>query len=218
MKNLILIFLLSLIVGISYGQETRLHAIQIHQSSATDGQALIWNNTADKWEAQSISTGTDDQQISLAGNTLTLENGGTVDLSGYLDNTDDQQLSLAGDILTLEDGGTVDLSQYADNTDEQMLSYNATTGVLSISDGNTVTIDIGALWVKENVEVSVAGDTYTISNSVSPAQAASMTISRNGLMQRIGNSSMDVSLSGTTLTFNQRDLEIGEILVIQYAK
>ena len=56
-------------------------------------------------------TGTDDQQISLAGNILTLEDGGTVDLSGYLDNTDDQQItdfSLSGTTLTLtlEDGGT----------------------------------------------------------------------------------------------------------------
>ncbi|SFR32000.1 hypothetical protein SAMN04490243_0405, partial [Robiginitalea myxolifaciens] len=35
---------------------------------------------------------TDDQTLGLAGNTLTLENGGTVDLSSYLDNTDSQDL------------------------------------------------------------------------------------------------------------------------------
>lgn len=54
----------------------------------------------------------DDQALSLSSNTLTLEDGGTVDLSGYLDNTDNQTLSLSGDILTLEDGGTVDISSY----------------------------------------------------------------------------------------------------------
>ena len=61
--------------------------------------------------------GTDDQALSLSGNTLTLEDGGTVDLTPYLDNTDDQQItdfSLSGNIVTftLEDGGTqtVDLS------------------------------------------------------------------------------------------------------------
>ncbi|WP_159075735.1 hypothetical protein, partial [Muricauda brasiliensis] len=36
------------------------------------------------------AAGTDDQALSLSGNTLTLENGGTVDLGAYLDNTDDQ--------------------------------------------------------------------------------------------------------------------------------
>ena len=39
------------------------------------------------------NAGTDDQIISLVGNVLTLENGGTVDLSPYLDNTDDQTIT-----------------------------------------------------------------------------------------------------------------------------
>lgn len=37
---------------------------------------------------------------------------GSIDLSDLRDNTDDQVLSLVGDTLTLENGGTVDLSQY----------------------------------------------------------------------------------------------------------
>ncbi|MCO5726087.1 hypothetical protein NG653_14625, partial [Robiginitalea sp. 2V75] len=47
---------------------------------------------------------TDDQGLSLSGNTLTLEDGGSVDLTPYLDNTDDQQItdfSLTGNTLTL---------------------------------------------------------------------------------------------------------------------
>ncbi|MFK7951762.1 MAG: hypothetical protein AB8B73_02875 [Ekhidna sp.] len=92
-----------------------------------------------------LTTETDDQAISLDGNILTLEDGGTVDLSAFLDNTDtqltetevdgfvsnngyltsqtdDQAISLVANDLTLEDGGTVDLSSYLDNTDAQNLS------------------------------------------------------------------------------------------------
>ena len=90
---------------------------------------------------------TDDQALSLSGNTLTLEDGGTVDLTPYLDNTDDQQItdfSLAGNILTLtlEDGGTqtVDLSGFV-STDDQALSLSGNT--LTLEDGGTV--DLGPI-------------------------------------------------------------------------
>ncbi|HQU66374.1 MAG TPA: hypothetical protein PK769_12945, partial [Flavobacteriaceae bacterium] len=74
--------------------------------------------------------GTDDQQISLSGNILNLEDGGSVDLSGYLDNTDNQNISgsgLAGNILTIGiSGGTsedVDLSVFNNpGTDDQQIS------------------------------------------------------------------------------------------------
>ncbi|MCO5726084.1 hypothetical protein NG653_14610, partial [Robiginitalea sp. 2V75] len=69
--------------------------------------------------AELAAGSTDDQGLSLSGNTLTLEDGGSVDLTPYLDNTDDQQItdfSLTGNTLTLtlENGGTqdVDLSGY----------------------------------------------------------------------------------------------------------
>jgi hypothetical protein len=51
------------------------------------------------------NTGTDDQQLSLAGNSLDLEDGGSVDLSGYLDNTDNQNItefSLTGNVIKLQ--------------------------------------------------------------------------------------------------------------------
>jgi hypothetical protein len=66
------------------------------------------------------NSGTDDQALSLSGNTLTLEDGGTVDLSGYLDNTDDQNLTLSGNTLSIEDGNSVDLSAFNNSgTDDQ---------------------------------------------------------------------------------------------------
>ncbi|MGA9239130.1 MAG: hypothetical protein WBV75_08700, partial [Robiginitalea sp.] len=90
-------------------------------------------NVQDAIDALSFGS-TDDQALSLSGNTLTLEDGGTVDLTPYLDNTDDQQItdfSLSGNIvtLTLEDGGTqtIDLSGFV-STDDQDLTGATLTG------------------------------------------------------------------------------------------
>ncbi len=49
------------------------------------------------------NAGSDDQQLTLAGNSLDLENGGSVDLTGYLDNTDQQTLgvNLSGNTLEI---------------------------------------------------------------------------------------------------------------------
>ena len=86
-------------------------------------------NVQDALDALAVGS-TDDQALSLSGNTLTLEDGGTVDLTPYLDNTDDQQItdfSLSGNIvtLTLEDGGTqtIDLTGFV-STDDQALSLS----------------------------------------------------------------------------------------------
>ena len=114
------------------------------------------------------NSGSDDQAISLAGNTLTLEDGGSVDLSSYVDNTDDQAITLVGNTLTLEDGGTVDLSGYLDNTDDQTVTDFSIDGsnVLSITleDGNTQTVDLSALnnSGSDDQAISLAGNTLTL--------------------------------------------------------
>ncbi|MEJ4089108.1 hypothetical protein, partial [Galbibacter orientalis] len=79
------------------------------------------------------AAGTDDQALSLSGNDLVLEDGGTVDLTPFLDNTDDQTITAfslndtTNELtLTLENGGSeaVDFSTVlaAAGTDDQGLS------------------------------------------------------------------------------------------------
>ncbi|NNC33574.1 MAG: bZIP transcription factor, partial [Croceitalea sp.] len=78
---------------------------------------------------------TDNQQLTLNDDFLTLENGGTpIDLSIYDNtNTDNQQLSLTNNLLTLENGGApIDLTPF----DNQDLSL--TGNILNITDGNGV--------------------------------------------------------------------------------
>jgi len=104
---------------------------------------------------------TDDQQLSILGNTLSLEEGGMVDLSSYLDNTDDQQLSFTDNSLSLEDGGNpIDLSGYLDNTDDQQLSF--TDNSLSLEDGGNPIDLSGYLDNTDDQQLALTGNTLSL--------------------------------------------------------
>ncbi|TVZ15216.1 hypothetical protein [Maribacter sp. MAR_2009_72] len=76
-------------------------------------------------------------------------NGGSVNLEAVI-GSDDQELTLNNNILTLEAGGApIDLTTYLDNTDEQTLSING--NVLSITGGNDITLPAGAAEVDGDV-------------------------------------------------------------------
>jgi uncharacterized protein YjbI with pentapeptide repeats len=60
--------------------------------SGTDLTIGIENGTTEVVDLSSL-VGTDDQNLTLAGNSLSIEDGNSVDLSGYLDNTDEQDLT-----------------------------------------------------------------------------------------------------------------------------
>ncbi len=99
---------------------------------STNNRLKIWNGS--DW---SISGA---QELGLSGNTLSITDGNTIDLSTYLDNTDSQELSFAGNTLSLSGGtNTVDFSLYLDNTDEQDLTLSGNT--LSLTNDAT-TVDL----------------------------------------------------------------------------
>ena len=143
--------------------------------------------------------GTDDQALSLSGNTLTLEDGGTVDLTPYLDNTDDQQItdfSLSGNIvtLTLEDGGTqtIDLTGFV-STDDQNLTLTGNT--LEIEDGNTV--DLSG-YLDNTDDQDLTGATLTGTDlQIDIENGGSANVDLSSL---VGTDDQALSLSGNTLT------------------
>ena len=116
-------------------------------------------------------TNTDEQTLSMVGDSLAILNGNKVDLSPYKDNTDAQQLTLTGTELTIEGGNTVDLSTFNDNTDAQQLSLTGTE--LTIGGGNTVDLaviqdgvdDADADPTNELQSLSINKDTLYLSNS-----------------------------------------------------
>lgn len=165
-------------------------------------------------------TNTDTQDLSLEGNTLSLVDGGSVDLSGYLDNTDAQDLSLAGNTLSLtNDATTVDLSGYLDNTDAQDLSLAVNT--LSLT-GDATTVDLSSyLDNTDTQDLSLVGDTLSLTdggsvdlsgyyNSLSDLQGAVTNDFHNlggtdvNTTYTAGGTLLD--LTGTTFSLNEGTL------------
>lgn len=80
---------------------------------------------------------TDDQQLTLVGDLLTLERSGGVDLTPYV-NTDNQGLSIVGDSLRIDRGSAVGVSAFFDNTDDQQLTIDGDS--LHLEAGGSITL------------------------------------------------------------------------------
>ena len=183
-----------------------------------------------------VDSGTDDQQISLTGNNLNLEDGGTVNLGAYFDNTDDQQLSLAGNSLSLEDGGAADLTPFMDNTDTQNISGSGLSGnilTIGIENGSSEVVDLSSIVDSgtDDQQLSLAGNNLNLEDggvadltpfmdntdaqNIAGSGLAGSTLTigiENGASQTVDLSSL--SDSGTddqqlTITGNTLELENG---------
>jgi hypothetical protein len=173
--------------GFIGGDGTGPSPISLIQNGAADGQGLIYDSGAGEWTARAQL---DSQALSLAGNTLSLTNGGSVDLSGYV-NTDTQDLSFAGTTLSLTDGGSVDLSSLQDGTGTDDQDLTLTGNTLSIESGNSVDLS-GYLDNTDTQDLSLAGNILSLTNGGS--------VDLSG----IGGSGSEQTLSftGTTLTIS----------------
>ncbi|MDG1573174.1 hypothetical protein OZ410_12660, partial [Robiginitalea sp. M366] len=159
--------------------------------------------------AELAAGSTDDQTISLTGNTLAIESGNSVDLSGYLDNTDDQTISLTGNTLAIESGNSIDLSGYLDNTDDQTaaeVTYSNATSGLTATDVQAA-IDEVAAGSTDDQTISLTGNTLAIEsgNSVDLSgyldNTDAQTLSTDGTA---GNISVS---GGNTITLNVDDAD-----------
>lgn len=86
------------------------------------------------------STGTDDQTLvyNTGNNTITIENGNSINISEV-----DTDTTCDGASCNVANTGTLDgyeASALLDNTDSQTLSYDAATDVITISGGNSIDI------------------------------------------------------------------------------
>jgi hypothetical protein len=139
-------------------------------------------------------------------NELTIGGGNTVDISSL--NTDDQQLTRDGLILSLENGGSVDLSPLFSGIDDQTLSFNSATGELTIQDGNTVDLSAlgsnGSGTDDQIIDVfSLAGTTLSL--SLENDGQATQTVDLSSLQDGTGtdDQTIDVfNLIGTTLSLS----------------
>lgn len=170
-------------------------------------------------------TDTDEQDLMLSGNTLSIENSATtIDLTPFLDNTDNQNLSSSavGTNRTINiSGGTGVTINVADNDNNSMnelqdLTLSGTTLSLS-SDATTVDMS-GFMDNTDNQLLTFAGNNLSLSggNSVNLAPLAAdnqtLTLSPSDNLSISGGNSVnlsgykdntdhqDLSLSGNTLS------------------
>ncbi|EAR14165.1 hypothetical protein RB2501_02025 [Robiginitalea biformata HTCC2501] len=150
------------------------------------------------------SLGSDDQNLTLAANSLSIEDGNSVDLSGYLDNTDDQNLTLAGNTLSIEDGNSVDLSGFV-STDDQNISGSGLSGTdltIGIENGTNEVIDLSSL--VDDADADPTNELQTISRT-----GTDVTLSDGGGTVSVADNDNDSSNeTNTAFAVNAGNLEI----------
>lgn len=98
----------------------------------------------------------------------------------------------------------------------QNLNYTGGTGLLAISGGNNVTIKVSEQTVKETFFNLTTSNTVTVITAF-PSNLNGVSIFRNGVFQEIGLG-LDCSISGQIVTFNHRDFQDNEKVVIVQTK
>jgi phage protein U len=160
--------------------------------SRSNGLGDLVANFTDAVEDGDASDINEIQTLSLSGNTLSLTDGGSADLSGYLDNTDAQELTLSGTTLSLTGDATpVNLSVLQDGvgTDDQQLSFTGTT--LSLEDGGSVNLSsLQDGTGTDDQALTLSGNTLSLENGGSVSLAAYLD----------NTDAQNLTLSGTTLS------------------
>jgi hypothetical protein len=153
------------------------------------------------------NAGTDDQALSLTGNTLTLEDGGTVNLTPYLDNTDDQTLTYTNadpddnvNTLQIEGGSAFDIDDNHLGTDDQTLTearnINLSGFGLNVNslEGTTTFTNTGNLLLNDESSplVQVQDNTNSVQTKLQSSNSAGIigTTSAHPLQIRTDNTSI----------------------------
>ena len=147
---------------------------------------------------------TDEQSLSLTGNTLSISNGNSVTLPSYIDTP--QILSQSENTITLSNGGGSFTLPTFNDTDAQSLALNGNT--LSISNGNSVTLPTynytpQILSQSENtITLSNGGGSFTLP-TFNDTDAQSLALNGNTLSISNGNSVTLPTYDDTPQTLSQ---------------
>jgi hypothetical protein len=133
-------------------------------ATCTNGQLLKWDGSAWICDNDLDTSGTDSQTLSTsgsgAGRTISILNGNTISVP----DTDTQTLSLTSNLLSLVNGGSVDLTPYLDNTDSQALSWNNGTRTLSLTSGGSVVIPDNDTTYTAGTGLTLSGTTFSVNS------------------------------------------------------
>jgi len=112
-----------------------------HTHAGTYDNYSAWNLQAEGGASTAISSG-ETVNFTGSGDATVTRTGNTIDIDVTATGTDDQNLSLVGTNLNIEDGTGVSLAGFMDNTDEQDLSYTASTRTMNITGGTGATLPL----------------------------------------------------------------------------
>ncbi|GAB4250598.1 MAG: hypothetical protein Kow0027_14080 [Saprospiraceae bacterium] len=155
----------------------------VADESALTGQVLHWNGS--EW---SPATDSDNQTLSISGNSLSISNGNSVTLPTGTTYTAGTGIAISGNTIS----NTGDLS----NTNEfQTLSISGNS--LSISNGNSVTLPTGTTYTA-GTGIAISGNTISNTGDLSNTnEIQTLSLSGNSLSISNGNS---VTIPGGTIT------------------
>ncbi|SKB86000.1 beta strand repeat-containing protein, partial [Maribacter arcticus] len=160
--------------------------------------------------------GSDDQQLTLEDNNLSLEEGGAdIDLTTYLDNTDEQTLNLAAnDDLAISGGNTINLSKYIDNTDIQNLGTATLANeqlTINIQNGNPTTANLSAFATDAVVTAGLAGKENIINKSNIETLGNSTVLypTQNAVKVYVDTEIADIVTSGGSDPINEQNQAFG---------
>jgi len=146
---------------------------EIQDLSLTQNILSIENGNSVTLNYDDISATNELQLLSISNDTIYLSNGGKVYLGGYLDNTDQQDLSLSDNLLTIENGNTVALNYNDTSAVNELQDLILSDNLLSIEDGNTVALNYndtsatnelitGGALIDTDLEITDAGGTTIV--------------------------------------------------------
>ena len=190
----------------------------LNTSSASSGQVLSWNGSDYAWVVQ--SGGTDSQDLTLAGNTISLTGQtGNVDLTSLLgsvagnygDANVDTHLNKTGSITggyVLSWSGT-DYAWVADN-DAQNITWNAANTTLQISNGNSANLSAlhQTLSVSGNI-ITISGndDTVDLTTALSVYQRSDEATTANTNMKAYVDAEINTLIGGANVNLDS----LGEV-------
>ena len=161
--------------------------------SCSNTEIAKWNGSA--W-ACAADANDDTQDLSLTTNTLALVNGGSVDLSGYLDNTDTlADLSCSNGQVAQWNGSAWLCAAAGVDTDDQTLSIDGSNNLI-IADGNQVSL---AAYLDDTTLDEAAVDAFVANNGYLTS-FTEVDGSTTNELQAISVSSNILSISGDAST------------------
>ena len=134
----------------------------------------------------SVYSNTDSQTLSINGQTLSISGGNSINLPSS-SGAPDQSLALAGNNLTISGGNTVVLPTVT-NTDSQTLTANLNTNTLtlSISGGNSQTIDLSTISSVEDQQLTASALSANNTLTLALSEGNTVTLDLSSLQTEAG--------------------------------